>query len=69
MREINDWIATRRLDAIPNVAFVDTRRGRSRAPGNADRLVELTRRLHPSVRGYRRMADAIRRRTRDASLR
>jgi len=53
MRQVNDWIR-RQAD----VAFVDTRSAVA-ASGSPDVLFESPDGLHPSVAGYRRMADAI----------
>jgi lysophospholipase L1-like esterase len=57
MRGINAWIQ-RQVRADPAVAFVDTRAAVA-ADGNPDRLAESPDGLHPSPRGYRRMAEAI----------
>ena len=58
MHEINAWIE-RAANRDPNVAFVDTRRAVA-MPEDLDRLVSSPDSLHPSVDGYRRMAEAIR---------
>ena len=58
MHGINAWIR-RQAQADPAIAFVDTRAAVA-AAGNADRLAESPDGLHPSPRGYRRMAEAIR---------
>ena len=57
MREINGWIR-RQAEADRRVAFVDTRAAVA-APGKPDMLSETPDQLHPSVAGYRAMADAI----------
>jgi lysophospholipase L1-like esterase len=58
MREINAWIRTQ-ANARRDFHDVDTRAAVA-APGNADMLVDTPDDLHPSVHGYRRMAEAIR---------
>ena len=58
MHRINAWIH-RQVQADPAVAVVDTRAAVA-APGNADQLAESPDGLHPSPRGYRLMAEAIR---------
>ena len=58
MHEINAWIE-RAANRDPNVAFVDTRRAVA-MPEDLDRLVSSPDSLHPSVDGYRRMAEAMR---------
>jgi lysophospholipase L1-like esterase len=58
MREINAWIRTQ-ANARRDFHVVDTRAAVA-APGNADMLVDTPDDLHPSVHGYRLMAEAIR---------
>lgn len=58
MHEINAWIE-RAANRDPNVVFVDTRRAVA-MPEDLDRLVSSPDSLHPSVDGYRRMAEAMR---------
>ena len=58
MHEINAWIE-REAERDPNVEFVDTRRAVA-MPDDPDRLISSPDALHPSVDGYRRMAEAIR---------
>ena len=57
MRAVNDWIREQAA-ADPRIAFVDTRAAVA-APGSPDRLASSPDDLHPSVDGYRRMAEAI----------
>jgi lysophospholipase L1-like esterase len=58
MHRINEWIR-QQVRTDPAVAFVDTRAAVA-AAGNPDRLAESPDGLHPSPKGYRLMADAIR---------
>lgn len=58
MHRINDWIRLQ-VRADPGVVFVDTRAAVA-GPGSPDSLTESPDGLHPSPRGYRLMADAIR---------
>ena len=58
MRRINAWIRKQER-SDPAIAFVDTRAAVA-AAGNPDRLADSPDELHPSPRGYRQMADAIR---------
>jgi lysophospholipase L1-like esterase len=58
MRRINAWIREQER-SDPAIAFVDTRAAVA-AAGNPDRLADSPDELHPSPRGYRQMADAIR---------
>jgi lysophospholipase L1-like esterase len=58
MRVINEWIE-QQAERDPDVEFVDTRRAVA-MPDDLDRLVSSPDSLHPSVDGYRRMAEAIR---------
>jgi lysophospholipase L1-like esterase len=58
MHEINGWIE-REAKRDPNVEFVDTRRAVA-MPEDLDRLISSPDSLHPSVDGYRRMAEAMR---------
>jgi lysophospholipase L1-like esterase len=58
MHEINGWIE-REAKRDPNVEFVDTRRAVT-VPEDLDRLISSPDSLHPSVDGYRRMAEAMR---------
>jgi lysophospholipase L1-like esterase len=58
MHEINAWIR-QQANVDPPIAFVDTRAAVA-APENANRLAESPDGLHPSPRGHRAMADAIR---------
>ena len=53
MRQVNEWIRQQ-----PTVVFADTRAAVG-ASGSPDRLFESPDGLHPSPRGYRRMADTI----------
>ncbi|MCA1560965.1 MAG: membrane dipeptidase [Acidobacteria bacterium] len=58
MRAINAWISVQ-ADTDPNITFVDTRAAVA-APEQPDVLVSSPDRLHPSIDGYSRMADALR---------
>jgi lysophospholipase L1-like esterase len=57
MRVVNEWIRAQ-ADSGGSLAFVDTRAAVA-APGKPDVLASSPDQLHPSVDGYRRMADAI----------
>jgi lysophospholipase L1-like esterase len=57
MRVVNEWIRAQ-AGADSALAFVDTRAAVA-APGKPDVLASSPDQLHPSVDGYRRMADAI----------
>jgi lysophospholipase L1-like esterase len=57
MRVVNEWIRAQ-ADSEISLAFVDTRAAVA-APGKPDLLASSPDQLHPSVDGYRRMADAI----------
>ena len=57
MHAVNDWI--RGVAARdPDVVFCDTRRAAA-STDNLDRLGSSPDDLHPSVDGYRKMAEAI----------
>lgn len=57
MREVNGWI--RQLaDGHPNIDFADTRAAVA-AREDADRLASSPDGLHPTVDGYRRMAECL----------
>jgi lysophospholipase L1-like esterase len=58
MHEVNGWILAR-PDQDANLATVDTRAAVA-SPNAPDRLISSPDDLHPSVDGYRRMAEAIR---------
>ena len=57
MRQVNDWVRQRAARS-PGMAFADTRAAVA-APSDPDRLFESPDELHPSVDGYRRMAEAL----------
>lgn len=57
MREVNGWIE-RRARTGGGVTFVDTRRAAADV-ADPDRLADSPDELHPSVDGYRRMAEAL----------
>ncbi|HZB25407.1 MAG TPA: GDSL-type esterase/lipase family protein [Vicinamibacterales bacterium] len=56
MRQVNAWV--REWSGRSAIAFADTRAAVA-APSDPDRLFESPDELHPSVDGYRRMADAL----------
>jgi lysophospholipase L1-like esterase len=56
MREVNGWMTSEAAGA--GIAVADTRAAVA-DPENPDRLAETPDGLHPSVAGYRRMADAL----------
>jgi lysophospholipase L1-like esterase len=57
MHAVNGWI--RALAARePGIWFCDTRAAVAR-PDHPDQLISSPDRLHPDVRGYRRMAEAL----------
>ena len=57
MRQVNEWVR-QRAERSAAMSFADTRAAVA-APSDPDRLVESPDGLHPSVDGYRRMADAL----------
>jgi lysophospholipase L1-like esterase len=58
MHEVNAWILLR-PEQDRNLAVVDTRAAVA-SPADPDRLISSPDDLHPSIDGYRRMAEAIR---------
>jgi acyl-CoA thioesterase-1 len=59
MRRINGWIREQSNPAtVARIAVADTGAAVA-APGRPDQLIESPDGLHPSVRGYRLMADAL----------
>lgn len=57
MRQVNEWVRER-CERSAAMAFADTRAAVA-APFDPDRLFDSPDGLHPSVDGYRRMADAL----------
>ena len=57
MRSVNEWIREWSARSA-RMAFADTRAAVA-APRDPDRLLESPDELHPSVDGYRRMAEAL----------
>lgn len=57
MRQVNAWLREW-SERSPGMAFADTHAAVA-SPSDRDRLFESPDELHPSVDGYRRMADAL----------